>query len=193
MESSKQKFYPKKSKIMILKLAYYGDPVLRKKCEPIKEVTDEIRQLVSDMVETMEANNGIGLAAPQVHRSLRLFITRVPTEDEEGKEVQGELLVFINPEIIEVSEEISEMSEGCLSIPKLHGNVGRPYKTIVRAMDLEGNLFTQEFVDLNSHCVLHENDHINGVLFIDRVHGKERKELEPKLRVVKKEFSQGKK
>lgn len=173
---------------MKLPLAYYGDPILRKKCEPIGEITDEIRQLVSDMVETMEANNGIGLAAPQVSRLLRLFIMCIPSEDEEGNTVPGVLRVFINPEIVEYSDEESACSEGCLSIPKLYGEVSRPHRVRVRAMDLEGNIFEDEFEALDSHCVLHENDHINGVLFIDRIHGKERKEMEGKLREIKKTF-----
>lgn len=173
---------------MRLPLAYYGEAVLRKKCEPVKEITDEIRQLVSDMVETMEANKGIGLAAPQVFHSLRMFITCIPVDDEEGNSTPGVLRVFINPEIVGFGEEESVCSEGCLSIPKLYGDVVRPNTVRVRAMDLEGNIFEEEFSELDAHCVLHENDHINGVLFIDRIHGKERTAMETKLREIKKNF-----
>lgn len=175
---------------MELPLTYYGDPILRKKCQPVEKITDEIKKLVADMVDTMEAANGIGLAAPQIGRSLRVFVTCVPIEDEsaEGEYLQGELRVFINPEILEVSEEMSEISEGCLSIPTINGYVERPYSIKVKAMDLEGNPFVMEAFGLDAHCILHENDHINGVLFIDRIRGKERKAIEDKLRKVKETY-----
>lgn len=173
---------------MELALTYYGNPVLRKKCLPVGKITDEIKKLVDDMVDTMEAHNGIGLAAPQVGISMRIFVTCVPVEDEDGEYEPGELRVFINPEILEVSEEISEISEGCLSIPTVRGFVERPYRVKVRATNLQGNLFTGEFVGLEAHCVLHENDHINGVLFIDRMRGKERKALDGALRKVKEKY-----
>lgn len=173
---------------MELPLNYYGDPVLRKKCKPVEEITEEIKKLVDDMVDTMEANNGIGLAASQVGFLLRIFVTYVPIQDEEGEYGQGKLRVFINPEIIEFSDETTEMSEGCLSIPTVTGNVTRPYRVKIKALDVEGNEFTEEFQGLESHCVLHENDHINGVLFIDRIRGKERKNLDRQLRKVKEEY-----
>jgi len=171
---------------MELDLAYYGNPILRKKGEPIEEITEEFRELVAGMVETMEKHNGIGLAAPQVHRSLRLFITQVPQENENGKFEDGELRVYINPEILEVSDESSTLDEGCLSIPGLRGHVKRPVRARVRARDLDGNSFEVTVEGLEARCVLHENDHINGVLFIDRIRGKARKELEPKLKKLKK-------
>ncbi|MEC7839423.1 MAG: peptide deformylase [Chlamydiota bacterium] len=173
---------------MKLPLSYYGDPVLRKKGEPVMEITDEIKKFVEDMIETMEAENGIGLAAPQVGRSLRIFITHVPTLHEDNEVDSGTLRVFINPEILEFSEEQTVISEGCLSIPSITGDVIRPYRVKVKALDLEGNEFIEEFTGLESHCVLHENDHINGVLFIDRVKGKERKKLDPLLRKVKESY-----
>ncbi len=173
---------------MELLLTYYGDPVLRKKCLPVEKIDDEVKKLVNDMVDTMEAHNGIGIAAPQVGSSLRIFITYVPIEDEEGEVSPGTMRVFINPEIIEYSEEQTEMQEGCLSIPTVTGTVARPCKVQVKALDLEGNEFVGEFSGLEAHCVLHENDHINGVLFVDRVRGKERKMLAKKLRKVKEDY-----
>ncbi len=173
---------------MELPLSYYGDPVLRKKCQPVDEITDEIKKLVEDMVDTMEANNGIGLAAPQVGLEHRIFITYVPLQDEEGEYGTGQLRVFINPEIIEFSEEQTEMNEGCLSIPTVHGEVVRPFRVKVQALNLEGNEFVEEFTGLEAHCVLHENDHINGVLFVDRIRGKERKALDAQLRKVKNDY-----
>ncbi|MCB1111053.1 MAG: peptide deformylase [Chlamydiia bacterium] len=173
---------------MKLPLAYYGHPILRKKASPVEEINEEIKQLVEDMIETMVASNGIGIAAPQVKRSLRIFITQCPIPGEDEEWVEGTLRVYINPEIISISDEGTVMEEGCLSIPKVHGDVARPYRTVVRALDIDGNPFEIEVTGLESHCVLHENDHINGVLFIDRMEKTARQELEPELRNVKKEY-----
>lgn len=174
---------------MKLPLAYYGNPVLRKKCEPVKEITPEIQQFVQDMIETMHAENGIGLAAPQVKHSLTIFITEAPTLDQNQEWQTGVLRIFINPKILAVSQEEWVCSEGCLSIPKLYGDVSRPLKVRVQATNLEGELFEQEFFGLEAHAVLHENDHINGVLFIDRMHGKKRKDMEPILKQIKKKYA----
>ncbi len=173
---------------MKLPLAYYGDPVLRKKTTRINAINDELRQLVADMIETMHAANGIGIAAPQVHHSLSLFIICVPTEGPDDTWIPGKLYVFLNPKIISVSEELWEHVEGCLSIPKLYGKVTRPLKVKVEYTDLEGNRLTEDFSGLEGSAVMHENDHINGVLFIDRMKGKERQEIEPLLREIKKKY-----
>jgi peptide deformylase len=179
---------------MPLPLAYYGDPVLRKKAAPIDEITDEIRQLVRAMKETMEANDGCGLAAPQVHHSVALFITCIPryveseNEDEEEKMIPGELRVFINPKIISYNDEIWACQEGCLSIPKLRETVERPAKVVIEATDLEGNRFTEEFHEFDAHVMMHENDHLNGVLYIDRLSLKRKKEIEAELKEIKKKY-----
>lgn len=170
---------------MILKLAYYGDPVLRKKAVPIAEITDEIRELVKNMTETMIQSKGVGLAAPQVGHSVALFITQFPTEMEEDKWVPGPTEVFINPKILEVSDKIWEYSEGCLSIPGLYEDVDRPYKIRLRAQNLAGEVFERELEGYNARVCLHENDHLNGVLFIDRLDPKVKKAIEPKLRKLR--------
>jgi peptide deformylase len=175
---------------MKLPLAYYGDPILRKKADPITEITEEIKQLVLDMEDTMNANNGIGIAAPQVHHSIRLFITCLPVKGMgEDEWIPGPLRVFINPVIESLGEETCVISEGCLSIPKIHRDVERPAKVVVRATDLNGAEFTLEACELEAHLILHENDHINGVLFIDRIHGKERKKIENQLRDIKTKYA----
>lgn len=175
---------------MKLPLAYFGNSILRKKCERVAEITPEIRQLVKDMEETMIAHDGIGLAAPQVCHSLALFITSVPNQDNEDQPMQpGELRVFINPKIIEYSDEQWIRGEGCLSIPGIYGSVIRPLRIKVEAMDLEGKIFIEEFSGLQARAIMHENDHINGVLFIDRVRGKERQEMEQPLKDLKKKFA----
>lgn len=173
---------------MKLPLAYYGNPVLRQKCQQIEKIDDKIKQLVKDMEETMQAHDGIGLAAPQVQVSLAIFITKIPIETNPDEFSPGITRVFINPKIIEHSEEEWLRGEGCLSIPKVFGTVSRPMHIKVEATDLDGKIFTEEFSGLQARAIMHENDHINGVLFIDRVKGKERQELEAALRDVKKKF-----
>lgn len=174
---------------MLLPLAYYGNPILRKKAAPVKEINEEIRKLVADMIETMNAKDGIGIAAPQVQHSLALFVTRAPIMLADGEWEKGEIRVFINPKIVGVSSEQNCYSEGCLSIPKLYGDVYRPNKITVQAQDLNGNTFVEDFVGFPARVILHENDHINGVLFIDRLEAKERKQIESQLREIKKKFS----
>lgn len=167
---------------MKLPLAYYGDPILRKKCPPVAAITDEIRQLIKDMEETMRAHDGIGLAAPQVHRSLAIFITSASDDPDD----EGVTRVFINPKILNYSAEEWPRGEGCLSLPQIYGVVVRPLTITVEATDLEGRRFTEEFTGLPARAIMHENDHINGVLFIDRIRGKERQQLEGDLHKLKK-------
>jgi peptide deformylase len=177
---------------MILPLAYYGDSVLRKKTSPVVNIDETIHQLVKDMAATMEANNGCGLAAPQVHQSLSLFITCIPRYVDEDTVLPGELRVFINPKIISYSPEVWPCPEGCLSIPGLRETVVRPLKVIIQATNLEGQIFEEEFIGFDAHVMMHENDHINGVLYIDRLPPKRKKEIEPYLKEIKKKYSQSK-
>lgn len=177
---------------MKLPLAYYGDSVLRKKTAPVQEIDETIRQLVIDMAETMEAHDGCGLAAPQVHQSLSLFITCIPRYVDEETVLPGKLKVFINPKIVSYSQETWACQEGCLSIPGLKDTVVRPLKVTVQATDLEGNPFIEEFVGFDAHVIMHENDHINGVLYVDRLPSKRKKEIEGILRDIKKKYSKGK-
>ncbi|NGX57402.1 MAG: Peptide deformylase [Chlamydiae bacterium] len=175
---------------MKLPIAYYGNPILRKKCKDVEEFDDEIREFVNNMIETLEDKNGIGLAAPQVNRELRIFITKVPypSKDDPDQWEDGTIKVYINPKLSEPSAEAWERDEGCLSIPKIYIPVIRPYRVKVEAMDLKGNVFTEELSGLEARCVMHENDHINGVLMIDRIQGEKRKEIESELRSIKKEL-----
>ena len=174
---------------MILPLAYYGAAVLRKKAAPIEQITEDLRLLAQNMIETMDSSNGIGLAAPQVHASVRMFVLRTYLEEEDGSVRFSDPQVFINPKISILDDRIQEDSEGCLSIPKLHGNVVRPFFIRVEAMDLEGQVFTEEVEGYKARGILHENDHLNGVLYIDRIAPRERKALEPQLRAIKKQVA----
>lgn len=176
---------------MKLKLAYYGNPILRQKSEPVKEINDEVKTLIRDMIELLHSLNGLGLSAVQVSHLLRVFIMSIPEMQPDKTWKRRPLYIFINPEILSISEEVWVHNEGCLSIPKLYADVTRPCRVRVKALNEEGVEFIQDFEGMEARCVLHENDHLNGVLFIDRIRGKPRQELEPYLREVKKRF-QGK-
>lgn len=171
---------------MKLPIAYFGHPILRKKAAPVEQIDECLKKLVQDMEETMHAHEGCGLAAPQVHHSLSLFITSIPKESEEGQVSEGELRVFINPKILSYSKESWSCQEGCLSIPGLRADVERPLEVEIEATNLRGERFREKFSHFEAHVILHENDHLNGVLYIDRLAPKRKKEIEPKLRAIKK-------
>ena len=140
---------------MRLPLSYYPDPVLRKKCTSIEEINQEILDLAENLVETMIAENGIGLAAPQVNSSHRIFVMNVPKQNEKKELIPGTLRVFINPEILEVSEELMAYSDGCLSIPGIRGLVERPMKIKIKAKNLKGEVFVDHYQGLIKMCPNH--------------------------------------
>jgi peptide deformylase len=177
--------------LRLLPLAYYGDPILRRKADPIGEITPDIRKLAEEMIETMDASNGIGLAAPQIHHSIRLFIMRTPIESEEGKVEWGEVKVLINPSLSEPSEETWKSSEGCLSIPGIRAQVERPKEINVEYTDLNGQLVRERFKGWAARVFQHEYDHINGVLFVDRVDEEVRLKLLPELEKLKSRIHDG--
>lgn len=138
-----------------------GDPALRARCEEVREVDEEVRRLVDDLIETMDAADGIGLAAPQVGIPLRVFVYDVrDPEIEPG--------VLINPRIVEAGGTVRD-TEGCLSIPGFNETVERYATVVVEGLDREGREIRIEAVDLLSRCLQHEYDHLDGVLFIDRL------------------------
>lgn len=163
---------------MKLPLAYYSDPILRKRTERIDCIDDQLLHFVDDMIETMHACDGIGLAAPQVYKSISLFITCVPYQKPNGKWMPGNNRVFINPEIISQSDEVQTFSEGCLSIPHIYFHVTRPESIIIQATDLEGNRFEESFSGFEATNFMHENDHLNGILIIDYISVEARRSLE---------------
>ena len=142
------------------------DKQLRLVSTPIEKVTPEIRKLADDMFETMYDAPGIGLAAIQVAQPLRMITMDLARRDENG-ETQPRPRVFINPEVIWSSEEMSVYEEGCLSIPEYYEEVERPAKVRVRFLDLDGKLHEEDAEGLYATCIQHEIDHLNGVLFID--------------------------
>ncbi|GKX66255.1 peptide deformylase [Inconstantimicrobium mannanitabidum] len=138
-----------------------GDELLRKNSRKVDEVTDRIKILIKDMADTMYEAEGIGIAAPQVGVLKRIFV--IDINDETG------LKVFINPEIIEASGKQEDV-EGCLSVPERNAVVERPEKIKVRAMNEKGEEFELEAEGLLARAICHENDHLDGILFVDKAH-----------------------
>lgn len=149
----------------VLPIRIYPDPVLRAKCAPVERFDDELQALAGDMVETMHHAPGVGLAASQVGIELRLCVVDLSVgEDPE------QLLVLVNPEVVEEEGEATEL-EGCLSLPEITDKVDRPYRIRVQAQDLDGETLEVEADDWFARAILHEIDHLNGVLFVDRLRG----------------------
>ena len=146
----------------IRSLVILPDSKLRLVSEPVKEITQEIRQLAEDMLETMYDAPGVGLAAIQIGIPLR-----VVTMDVSKSEDERQPLVLINPEVVWASEEKRTYEEGCLSIPEYYEEVERPDRVRFRYMNLQGGMIEQDAEGLMATCVQHEIDHLNGVLFID--------------------------
>ena len=142
-------------------------PILRRKAEPVARITPALRRLIDDMVDTMRAAEGIGLAAPQVGEPLRVIVVEVPEDPEVPG--SGILYAVINPEIVEASEEIVEGVEGCLSIPGWYGWVLRAAAVVVRGLDREGRRVRVRAQGLVARVFQHEIDHLDGILFPDRI------------------------
>lgn len=147
------------------------DPVLKAVAGEISNIDDAIRKQADMMLETMYDAPGIGLAANQVGILNRMFVMDVaePSDDEQEEEPKRNPIVMVNPQIIWESEEPSVWEEGCLSIPKMYADVERPLEVRVRYVDLHGKEQEGLFKGLASHCVQHELDHLNGILFIDHI------------------------
>lgn len=144
---------------------HFPDPRLKRKSEPVDEITDEIRELAADMIEVMYDEPGIGLAAPQVGEAIRLVVMDTGWTDEEGSQ---DPKVIVNPEIIKREGKLT-WSEGCLSVPDFQADVERSATITVRYTDLDGKEVTEECDELRAVCFQHEIDHLDGVLFIDRI------------------------
>ena len=137
-----------------------GDPVLTKKCRPVEKFDDKLAQLLDDMGETLKKAGGVGLAAPQVGILRRVFIMML--------EEDGEVIEAINPEILKTSGKVRD-TEGCLSVPNRWGIVTRPKTVVLRAFDRNGQEYELKLKDLGARCACHENDHLDGHLFLEKV------------------------
>ena len=151
-----------------------GAAVLKKVAEPVVAVTPEIRQLADEMIRAMHYFNGIGLAAPQYGRSLRMVVFDVPAENSTGTAGEEFLLprmpmAVVNPEIVVRSSKMVEGDEGCLSVPGIYAPVVRPETVVFRAQTLDGEFFEVECGGLLARCIQHELDHLDGFLFTDRL------------------------
>jgi peptide deformylase len=156
----------------ILKVARMGHPVLRTRARALDRAairTPPVQKLIDDMIETMEEYHGIGLAAPQVHESVRIFIAGLEEAQDGDAEPAIVPTPFINPEIVPIGSEQVTDWEGCLSIPDIRGQVPRHRRVRVRALDREGQRVELSLDDFAARVVQHENDHLDGVLFFDRM------------------------
>jgi peptide deformylase len=149
----------------LLKIELLGSEVLRRHADPVEKPGREFDRLIADMFETMYDAKGIGLAAPQVGISQRLVVVDV---NDEGGVALGPTALF-NPRVVEAGPETDKGEEGCLSIPGVSGVVERPWQVVVEAEDREGKTVRIEATDMLARCLQHEIDHLNGVLFIDRM------------------------
>ncbi len=179
---------------MILSIVAYGHPVLRKVAADITQDYTNLPKLIEDMWETMYASNGVGLAAPQINKDIRLFV--VDTEqmykgmnEDERKEYPGDeglKQVFINAHIIDLSGDEWGYNEGCLSIPKIREDVYRNGSVTIQYCDENFHLQEKTFVGLTARVILHEYDHIEGKLFIDHISALKRKLMKSKLNDITK-------
>lgn len=174
-----------------LEVRIYGDPVLHEIARPIEAITDYHRKLAEDMVETMYASRGIGLAANQVGVTERIITVDVNWSDRGGKKAQGRNpIVMINPEVLEEGVQDDVLAEGCLSLPEIDGDVWRPTQIKVRYQTLAGETIERAAFELEARCIMHEVDHLNGILFIDRMAADEREKLAGKLSALRKKSQQ---
>ena len=155
-------------KAQMLSIIRLGDETLKKHSVIVPDINGDIQALVADMFDAMDRGKGVGLAAVQVGRLMRLFVTRVPGDGPRA---------FINPDILETSIELEPFEEGCLSIPGLYTDVIRPASVRVQAWNLKGRPFTISVDGYLARVIQHEYDHLNGILFIDRIEQKKRQRL----------------
>ncbi len=173
---------------MILPIVAYGSPVLKKQAEPVDIRADWLEDFVNDMFETMYKASGVGLAAPQVDKSVRIFVIDPKPfaewkelSDQERLQLENAKMVFINARMINEEGEPENFEEGCLSIPGIHEKVKRPSKITLEYYDLNGNLHKRTFDGIIARVIQHEYDHIEGILFTDRLSPIKKRMLQRKL------------
>lgn len=162
----------------VLPIVVWPDARLRQESRPVVEVTDEVRTLYRNLVDTMYALNGLGIAALQVGDPSRMFIVESVLA---GRDAKDDPVAFINPEVLWASDETEKAEEGCLSFPGVYVPVERPLRARVRAMGLDGKTFEVEAEGLFARCLLHENDHLTGKLLVDFVGPLKRQMIKRKL------------
>jgi peptide deformylase len=163
----------------LLPILSFPDPRLRTKAKPVEKITDEIRQLAADMLETMYAAPGIGLAASQVDRHIQLIVMDLSEEKNQPH-------VYINPTITPLTEETQPYEEGCLSVPQVYDKVERPARVRIDYMNLDGEQVSVDADDLLAVCIQHEMDHLDGKLFVDYLSPLKRQRIREKLAKAQK-------
>jgi len=167
----------------LIPILIHPDPRLKKVCEPVADISDEIRKLSEDMLETMYEAPGIGLAAPQIGVLSRLLVM----DAQKDENATPKPMVMVNPEVIAESDLMNTYEEGCLSIPDQYAEVTRPREVTVRWLGLDGEEHEQDFDGLWATCVQHEIDHLNGKLFIDYLSAMKRQMITRKMQKLKRE------
>lgn len=175
---------------MTKSLIYYGHPGLRKKCEKVQKITDDIYKISQQLIEVVLDKNGAGLAASQINEHIRIFVICYDNDTKNpGKAITCSPKIYINPILSNPSKETTIHKEGCLSIPGIYEKVERPHSILLKAIDLNGHEIVEEATGWRARAIMHENDHLNGMLFIDRIPLKMRKKIEPALKQIKKKWS----
>ena len=182
---------------MIREIVIFGDPVLRKKCAEVDEIADDLRELVQDMLETMREADGIGLAAPQVGVAIQLAVVDVSHDPEcfsylrvDGRDTglaEVMPLIFMNPKL-EYGGDSDVLSEGCLSFPDIRGDVTRPYEVKATLDLLDGRSVVIETDGLLARVIQHETDHLNGVLFVERMSTATKLSLRGRIRRMQSDY-----
>lgn len=173
---------------MILPILKYGSPVLRKYSVDIKE-QDIVMQLSENMFDTLKRSKGIGLAAPQIGLLKKIFIIDTTPLNDDDSSIEKYEKVFINPEILWACNDYTSYTEGCLSIPEIYENVLRPEKITVRYLDFSFNVIEEELDGIKARIFQHEFDHLEGVLFVDKINSLKRKLISGKLYKLKKIYT----
>tara|TARA_Y100000385_G_scaffold291348_1_gene368808 strand:+ start:10201 stop:10755 length:555 start_codon:yes stop_codon:yes gene_type:complete len=171
---------------MILPIVAFGNNVLKKRAEDISEGFEELKELISNMWETMYGAQGVGLAAPQIGRSIRLFLVDTVQTQEEGEEGQGIKQVFINPIILSEEGKYWSYEEGCLSIPHIRGDVDRQEIVRIRYKDENFKIKEEEYDGINARVIQHEYDHLEGILFTDKMKPLKKRLIKRKLESIKR-------
>ncbi len=173
---------------MVLPVYVHGMSVLRKVAMEIPENFEGLDKLIEDMFETMHSSDGVGLAAPQVGKSLRIFVvdTTPMADSREDPELEGFRKIFINPYILDDWGDSWSFEEGCLSLPNIREEVSRPEKVRIEYFDENWNLLEEEYDGIRARVIQHEYDHLEGKLFVDRVSALRKKLLSPRLKAISK-------
>jgi peptide deformylase len=172
--------------MMIYPVTVYGDPLLRKVAATVDKEFEGLKELVENMFETMYHSDGVGLAAPQIGKSLRIFVVDASTAADDEPELEGFKKAFINPEILERTGEPWVMNEGCLSLPEIREDISRPEHVKIKYLDENLEEHIEEYGGFAARVIQHEYDHLDGVLLVDYLNPLRKRLLKSKLTAISK-------